>query len=420
MALTLQGLAQAAPKRALGSPVRLTLLIAMLPFFGETFHLITDIPPFYALAKVWAFLLLPLACLGYARLRLPARDLFVVALAYVVPIPPLMAMFYFGNSYLEALTTIVKIVPITFYFSMSYVLFLLRPSRAELRSAALFLGYTTFILMAVLWVVVPASAYQSYYGLQTIFAGNDDIRGDRIMMPMLFGVLLQFYLARRIQIEWRWRDILLLVLFYGLMVTIYKERVPIIFSLLAVGIGFLEAIMRSRALALLLTLCLGTITAAIASMATSVDTVMNQLGGSLMVRIMSDRLAWEYMHDHPLHWLFGSGGTTAYAEMTLNRLFRNNAFYLSDIGWLGVVFEYGIIGAGLIAALHIAALSITSARATPRDPFSMALADYAFYLLPASLIYSLALLPGEMAMVTAIAVYWRRSAERDAMIDFVR
>jgi hypothetical protein len=420
VALTLRGRALAPPERVLGSPTRLALLIAMLPLFGETFHLITDIPPFYALAKIWAFLLLPLACLGYARLRLPARDLFVVALAYVVPIPPLMAMLYFGSTYLEALTTIVKIVPITFYFSMSYVLFLLRPSQAELRSAVLILGYATFILMAVLWVAMPASAYKSYYGIQTVFVGNDDVRGNRIMMPMLFGMLLQFHLARRIQIERRWRDILLLVLFYGLMVTIYKERVPIIFSLLVVGIGFLEAIMRSRALALLLTLCLGTFTAAIGSIATSVDAVVNGLGGSLMVRIMSDRLAWDYMRDHPLRWLFGSGGTTAYAEMTLSRLFRNNAFYLSDIGWLGVVFEYGVIGAGLIAAVHIAALRITRGRATPRDPFSMALADYAFYLLPASLIYSLALLPGEMAMVTAMAVYWRRSAERDAMIDFVR
>ena len=380
----------------------------MLPLFGETFYLVNDIPPLYLLQKVWPFLLLPLGCLGYAMMRLPCRELYAVALAYIVPIPPLMAMLYLGSGYAEAMTTTFKIMPITFYFSLSYLLCFLRPTRDDLRSSMLILGYGTFIVMAVLWIVVPASAYQSYFGMQTIFIGNDDIRGDRINMPMLFGVLLQLFLARRFQVERRWRDLLLMAFFYWLMAIIYKERVPIIVSFLVIGIGFLEGFMRSRTLALALVASVGAAFAAIGSMLTSADAAVGGLGGSLMVRLMSIEIAWNYLRDHPLLWLFGSGGTSSYAKMTVGAFFHNNAFFLADIGWFGVIFEYGIIGAGLILAVHLASLHITRVRARADDPLSMALADYAFYLLPASLIYSLALLPGEAAMVTAIAVYWRR------------
>jgi len=422
VAVTLEGRVAGQPARVAGHPVRLighrarmAILLCALPMFGESFHLINDIPPLYALAKVWAFLLLPLAIIGYAQLRLPGRDLYVVTLAYVVPIPPLMATLYYGNTYIEALATIVKIMPVTFYFSMSYFLYVLRPTRAELRSAVIILGYTTFILLAVLWVVVPESAYQSYFGLQTIFAGNDDVRGNRIILPMLFGLLLLLFLARRLQTERRLRDLALLVLFYFLMATIYKERVPIIFSMLTMGIGFLEFFMRSRAMALLLAASVGIAGAAIATLLSSAETISGVFGGSLMVRMMSIDMAWNFMRDHPLQWLFGSGGTTAYADMTLGRLLRNNAFYLADIGWLGEVFEYGIIGAGLIAAVHIAGVWMTRDRARHNDAFSMALADYAFYLLPASLVYSLALLPGEVAMMTALAVYWRRTEKSEQL-----
>jgi hypothetical protein len=411
VAVTLEGHLVDQPARPLSHRVRMAILLCVLPLFGESFHLTTDIPPLYALAKMWAFLLLPLAVLGYARLRLPSRDLFVVALAYVVPIPPLMAMVYFGNTYLQSLTTIVKIVPITFYFSLSYVLYILKPTRDELQKTIIILGYTTFILMILFWIFVPKSSYQSYFGIQTIFVGGDDIRGDRIIMPMFFGVLLQLYLARRYQAEGRLRDLGLLFIFYVAMSIIYKERVPIIFSATVIGIGFIEHFMRSRAVALIFTGCAAIVAISLGVIFSSVDTVVDKFGGSLMVRIMTSRIAWDYLRDHPARWLFGAGGTTAYGGATIGEYFRNPSFYLADIGWLGVVFEYGLIGSGLILAVHIAGLRVSRARA--RDPFSKALADYAFYLFPASLIYSMALLPGEVATVTAMAVYFYRMARQD-------
>jgi hypothetical protein len=289
---------------------------------------------------------------------------------------------------------------------MSYALYLLKPSRDEVQNAVVYLGYATFILMVLFWIFVPKSYYQSYFGIQTIFVGGDDIRGDRIIMPMFFGQLLQYFLARRFQAEGRWRDLALVIAFYVAMSIIYKERVPIIFSMMVIMIGFLEHFMRSRLLALVLTGCGAVIAAAGLVMFAQADAIIDKFGNSLMVRIQSGQIAWNFLRDHPARWLFGAGGTTAYAGATIGEFFRNPAFYLADLGWLGVVFEYGIIGSGLIIAVHVAGLRIARSRA--RDPFSKALADYALYLFPASLIYSLTLLPGEIATITAIAVYLSR------------
>jgi hypothetical protein len=397
-----------------GPNLRRAILICVLPMFCGVFQLTADVAPLYALSKMWPFLMLPLALLGYLTVRQPARLLYVATLAYVIPIPPLMAMIHLGSSFTEALTTIVKILPISNFFSLALVLAWLRPTPDELRQAVTWLGYTTFILLAVLWVVIPGSAYRSEFGLPTIFVGNDDVRGDRIILPMFFGLMLLFQLARRFGMDHRARHLLLILVGYALLSTIYKERVPIIFSFAVICLGYLESVMRSKAtaLALAVTAGLGVLIAGLAII--GLDQVAERLGGSLAVRLMSIDIAWHFLRDEPLRWIFGAGATTAFAQMTLNTMFRNPAFFLADIGWLGVIFEYGVVGGGLILAIHLAGVLITRNLVRASDPVSEALADYAIYLLPASLIYSTALVPGEIASVTAMAVYLHAAQAREA------
>ncbi len=388
----------------------MAILLVVLPMFGGVYQVVSDAGPLYPLSKAWPFLMLPLAVLGYLLVRLPARLLYVTTLAYVIPIPPLMAMIHLGSTFPEALTTIVKTMPISGFFSLSMILAWLRPTADEVRRAITWLGYATFVLMALLWEIVPSSAYRSEFGVATIFIGNDDVRGDRIIMPMYFGLLLLFQLARRFGQDHRARHLLLILVGYALLSTIYKERVPIIFSFTVICLGYLETVMRSRTTAFFLATAAGLAALIVGLSALGIDQAAERLGGSLAVRLMSIDIAWDFLRDNPLRWIFGAGATTAYASVTLNTLFRNPAFFLADIGWLGVVFEYGLIGALLILAIHVAGLIITTRVARPQDAVSQALRDYAIYLLPASLIYSTALLPGEIATATALAIYLRRAA----------
>ncbi len=409
VALTAAHLMAAKELRPFGPRVRIAILLVVLPLFAEVYHYTADIYPLYAASKLWTFITIPLVLFGFAICRLPARELYVVTLAYVIPIPPVLAMIHLGVSFPDALTAIIKIIPIASYFSLFMLLALLRPTAREVQKSITILGAATFILLAVLWETVPQSGYKSEFGLPSIFIGNDDIRGDRIVIPMFFGLLFLFQLARRFFLTRQIRYLIILLVCYWLMSTIYKERIPILCSFLVIMLAYAEGVMRSRFLALLVVGTAGLALLSIGLAIIGLDTVSNALGGSLAVRLMSIDIAWDFLRDNPARWFFGSGATGSYAQVPLNKIFGNPAFFLADLGWLGVVFEYGMIGAGLILAIHVTGVVIATRMANPTEPVSQALADYAFYLLPASLIYSTSLQPGEIATITALAVYLRRA-----------
>jgi len=132
------------------------------------------------------------------------------------------------------------------------------------------------------------------------------------------------------------------------------------------------------------------------------------LGGSLSVRLRSIGNAIDYLGADPIRWLFGVGATTRFSTTTLADIFGDKHFYLADIGWLGIVFEYGIVGAVMLFAVYFGGLLFTwqTARIDGR-PLIRALADYTFFLFLTSAVYSFVFTPGELAMIVAVAAYLR-------------
>lgn len=82
--------------------------------------------------------------------------------------------------------------------------------------------------------------------------------------------------------------------------------------------------------------------------------------------------------------------------------------FLTDIGWLGVMFEYGAVGVLLILLVHIAGLRITLRWSRGGDPMTCAFVDYIVFLLVESAIYSVVFTPGELTTILALAYYVHR------------
>lgn len=393
----------------LGTRGRTIAVIMLLPLFVGTFHYTTDILPLFVLSKLWPFLMLPAALLGLALLDLPGRTLYCAALAYLVSVPPMMASAYLGSSLVDAQTITVKIVPLTFFFSLPWVLAWLRISAPDLRRGLVFLGLLTFGLLALLWVIVPQSMYRNEFGIDTIFLGGDTERGDRIQMPLFFGLLLIFYLGRQYASRLRLLKLVQIVICFGLMLSIFKERIPIVVSFAIVVLNVMSTLMRSRLRAFLLLACATLAFATAGFMLAGTGALTDHLGGSLSIRIDTVQMAWAYIREDPLRWLFGVGATTKYAAFTLNQMFRNPSFYLADIGWPGVMFEDGLVGAALLASLFAIGISITHRASRQDDILSLAIVDHTLYIAAASLIYSPTLLPGEIATLTALAIFLHRA-----------
>ncbi|WP_162199078.1 hypothetical protein [Robbsia andropogonis] len=119
-------------------------------------------------------------------------------------------------------------------------------------------------------------------------------------------------------------------------------------------------------------------------------------------------LASQFLGGDPIRWIFGVGTISPTSSETLIDYFHH-FFFLADITWLGIVFEYGLIGAFIILLFQVRGLLLyRQLQAKVEDDFLGALCDYLIYILFISFFYPPTLVPGETAVILAIFVYiWR-------------
>lgn len=396
----------------------LLVLLVLMPIFLQSFSYLVDVRPVWLVAKMTPILLLPLHLVGLLALRLPYVWLYLSILLYTLLVAPVLSMLQLENDFPEAMGATVKAWTFAFYFGAAAALTLLRTTEATLTRAMLLLALVNFGVLWLLWTVLPIEAYK-VDGVGTAMLFIDNERGPRIMMPLAFGMIGLFWLARRFDQRPAVWPLLLIAIGLALMLTIYKQRfaitavtlllllgltarwrhrAPLVFWALAAGAAGLGAM-------LLLALAAGGGTEGLGSSMS----VRDSLGGSLSVRETSARLLIEFLSPEPARWLFGIGGTTEYGEVTLQHIMRYPSFFLSDLGWLGVLGEYGVVGTVLVILAYAVGFRETQRAVRDRPtPFRHALRDFVCYLLLVSPIYSTVYAPGQIATVTAMAVFLRR------------
>jgi hypothetical protein len=387
---------------------RFIALICVLPLFAQSFYYLLPVAPLYYLSKAWPVVMAPAAAWALLRFQPQSRTVYVAWLAYAVGMTPLISMMQLGAGFFDALTTTVKVWPFTYYFSLLGLLLWLRPTRQQVERAVLGLGAATFVVMGLLWGLVPASWF-------TVDATNSKFfiyeleRGNRIYMPMFFGYVLLFYLGRRLATRFQFAAVGMIAVGFVLLVWINKQRTSIVGAALVVAI----AACPPRRRRLVFIFGAAALFVATPFLVAGVGSgLVDSLGNSLFVRQQSLTAAVDYLGDDPLRWVFGVGGTTRFSTVTLGNIFKTEQFFLADLGWLGVVFEFGIVGAVLVAVLYFNGLLVTARAGAGGDPFLQALSSYILFMIMTSTIYSVVFVPGELATVVAMSEYLARYAPR--------
>ena len=130
------------------------------------------------------------------------------------------------------------------------------------------------------------------------------------------------------------------------------------------------------------------------------------------VRATSTRIALDTLGSDPLHWIFGVGTLSPLDPAAMMTWF-NHFFFLADITWLGIVFEYGVAGAILLLILPLRAFALAWAVRRRFDtPFLAAVQDILLYLILVSPLNPITLAPGEVTMLLALLVYVRALIDR--------
>lgn len=388
--------------------VTFVALLAVLPLFAQTFHYMNEFPVPYFLSKGWPIITLPLAIYAIVQMKLPGKMFYLVFVAYAIGFTPFVSMVHLGNGLADALLTTVKVWPLLYYFALSALLVMLAPTYEHTRMSLIVLGYVTFGLMIVLWVVVPTSWYLNNPEMGKLFM-IEELRGYRIYMPMYFGALLVFFMVRSFMEKPHWLPAVVVVTALVLMFTIFKQRASIGGVIL---VSIYAVVMSLGPRLRLIVIGLGMLTVPVAIIYLVIANsqgLAESLGGSLTVRQNSLALASNFLGDNVWSWMFGVGVTTRFSTITLAEIFNNPQFYIADIGWVGVVFEYGAVGALLLAGLYCWGFYIVLQIARAQhDTMILALSDYILFMLVASSVYSLVFTPGELGVCMALAVYLAR------------
>lgn len=410
---------------AAADPARLlfgkVVLICVLPMFAQTFHYMNEYPAPYFMSKGWPFLTMPLALYGMARLGLPVRGAFLLVLAYALGFTPFISILQLGNGFLDALTTTIKAWPISYYFSFSVVLAALAVPVLQVRRIIIGCGIATYAIMILLFLVAPKSWYSdSAAGGKLLMYELE--RGYRVYMPMFFGMILLFFLARTAVVRRSIFHAIAAASLFLPQIFVYKQRTAIAAAFVVTAFAVVSSLpqqLRRLAYGLGLVVAIAglfVMARKLGLVGDSSGALEESLGGSLTVRQNSLRLAFAFLGENPMRWAFGVGATTRFSTVTLNDIFGNHQFFIADLGWVGVVFEYGFVGAGLLAALYISCLVyIYRIARTSGDPMTYAMGDLVLYVLMSSAVYSVVFTPGEMASATALAVYMDRRRRAEAL-----
>ncbi len=396
-------------------------LVFALPFFAQVFHYTLEMPPPYYLSKLWPVLMFPFTLYAVFRMQLPGRNLFFILLAYMIGFTPLMSVIQLGNGFFDAMTTTVKAWPFTYYFALSGVLALLALPAAKVQRVFLGFGVLTFILFVVIWVLAPDSWYATRPEDGKLLQ-YDSERGNRVYLSTIFGMVLVFYLGRSFIAERKWSHLFYMLGAFIIMLVIYKQRLAIASAFVVTVLGMVMTLPdRWRRLVIgggvLVGLPLGLFALGYIGLFSQdgLDSIIAKIGGSLSVRQNSSALAAAYLGDSTERWVFGVGATTRFGSFSLSEIFGYQQFFISDLGWLGVLFEYGLIGALLILGVHIwAAVAIYRNGIATGDRFQLVMGDYVIYLILTSSVYSLVFVPGELGVVLAVAMYAYSQARRNA------
>ncbi|MGN6581871.1 MAG: hypothetical protein ACTHJ1_18050 [Bordetella sp.] len=381
-------------------------LFIALPLFGQTFSYMNGLLPLWALSKAFPVLSLPLALYLMNQARFPMTRQVLISFVWLLLLPSFSAVFYFHEGFFTSITAQVKLLPLLYFFSFLALLLQLRPTLHELERGFVYLAVFIVVTLIVLWAVIPTSWYQTSYVVGNSPLFTADNRGHRIRMSMYFPLIALFFCYRRAYFERSLRYLAYVLVVFAVTLLIVKTRAMIIGI---VGVMAINAVRWSRpAVKVGLLVLAPVVIIGIFSFGYLATTFSTSASSGFDVRLVTLKTALQFLGSNPLRWIFGVGTISPTSRDSLIAYFHH-FFFLADITWLGVVFEYGLIGALMFLLIEVRGLTFyRRLHAEVEDDFLGALADYLIYVLVISFFYPPTLTPGESAVILAIFVYvWR-------------
>ena len=382
---------------------RFLLLVLLLPMFGETFHYIKDLRPLWALSKAFPVISLPLVFWLYRGERPVGTRQMLITLLYLFLVPSFLGIWVFQQNFFLGLTSQVKLLPLLYFFSFLSLLRLLKLTPYEIKVAFLSLAVFTMGMLVLSWQLVPHSFYTVHYQIGDSPLFSVDSRGYRIRWPMYFGLIGTFYCYRRFWASLKVKWLLWTVAGFWLVLFVVKTRAYVLGT---AGLLLINAVRLSKpSIRLVILLLIPFAVIGLFSVPYVATVFSTDRSTGFDVRAGTIVIILNFLGHDLWRWLFGVGSISPLDPGGMIHYF-NHWFFLADLTWLGIVFEFGLVGAVLFALVPLRGLwESRELRNSEEDAFLGCLQDYIIYALLASPMSPIILAPGEFTLILALFVY---------------
>lgn len=395
-------------------PGVMAILISSLPMFGQFFHYMKDLIPLWSLSKAFPVLSLPLAFVVFRNPVVPMTRQVLTTFLWLALVPSFAAIFYFDQDFFTGITAQVKLLPMLYFFSFLGLLMLVRPTLRELMAGFLICGLITFICLIIIWLIVPQTWYSDNYPLGASPILTHDNRGNRVRMPMYFGIVTIFYYYRRFLRRPELGPLLATVIGIAITMGIVKTRAMLVGI---AGVVVINGFFTTRGILRYAVSGVALIGVGISfSVGYLASIFRTDPASGFNVRWLTIQKASAFLGLDPTRWLLGVGTISPTSKDSLSAYF-DHMFFLADITWLGIVFEFGLIGAALFLVYELRGIFFYQRTLKRRidSHFLAALQDYLLYILLISNLYPPDLTPGETAVILAIFIYvWQWLQQYDS------
>jgi hypothetical protein len=376
-------------------------------FLFQEFFYVKDNNILYILSKVVIGVLSLIVFVVYflkilVTKRLPEYSWYLVFIfLFLVIISATSSYYYFHQPYIMGIVAQIKLTGVFYYFFMFAIL---RGFNVTLRELELtFFCVGMFFLIT--YITIDLSFNPQKYWTQESDIIVHDSKGYRFRWPDVFITILTFYTFRKMVANFNLIRLSVFLLTYGYVLVLSGERLYLccVTAVLGITIFFKSnASIKIFLLGLSVVIIVWLVNGGFDFIAENVNTA------SLDTRLVTTTNASKFISAQFDHLLFGGGNLN---ELWLNGFARiyGNSFFLSDIGWVGICYEFGLIGALVCLSLYIVLFIDVKKTLRPGKTILMlTLRDYLlFRLLESSLSPGIPYYIGIFTSILAISVFVR-------------
>ena len=326
------------------------LVLSFIFFFQEFFD-VHDFNILYVISKVVIGVLSSLVFAVYfikvvITRKLPQYSWYLLFIFFsLIALSVATSNIDFNQPIMMGIIAQVKLTGIFYYFFVFSILKGYKVTVKELETTFLCLG---LIFLSIYLVVHLALNPQKYYSPQSSIVIHDS-KGFRFRLPDVFISIFTFFCFRKFLARNKPIWFILFAVCYAYIAFLNQERTYL--ACVTLVIGFI-IFFRGNATGKIVLVCLGFLTL-VWLLNGGFDYLTEDLNtASLDTRLITTAACVQFISANPSHFIFGGGNLN---ELWLNGFGRiyGDSFFLSDIGWVGICYEFGLIGVVICLSLYI-------------------------------------------------------------------